>query len=244
MLWAHAIGFVLVGAWAVTAASSPAAPDLVAGAIAGVFGMIGLVFLYTGLAQGRAAVVAPSAAVVGALIPVVAGVISGERPALLSWVGVAVALPAIVLVSSIDGLDRRSAGLGHGLAAGTFFGFYFVALAATSEGSELWPLIASRGASTIILSAAALVVRKGWQRLPRGRAGWAVLGVGVFDLGGNVIYLLATRAGPLVVVAVVASLYPAVTVIASRFVYDEHLSVGQIVGLVGALGAVVLLAAA
>ena len=48
----------------------------------------------------------------------------------------------------------------------------------------------------------------------------------------------------LVVVAVVASLYPAVTVIASRFAYAEHLSWRQASGLVLALLSIALLSIA
>lgn len=223
--------------------TSPGAGDLVAGSIAGVFGMVGLAFLYTGLARGRAAVVAPTAAVAGAVIPVVAGVFLGERPGVAAWVGVAVAMPAIVIASSVEGVARRSAGLGYGLAAGAFFGGYFVALAASSAGSDMWPLIASRGTSVVVLSLLALVTARQWLAVPTGRAGWAVLGVGVLDLVGNVGFLLATKVGSLVVVSVVASLYPAVTVVISRFVYDEHLSKRQIAGLALSLAAVGLLAA-
>ncbi len=112
LLWAHGIGLALVGVWTMTATSVPLPADLVAGAVAGLFGMVGLAFLYTGLARGRAAVVAPTAAVVGAVIPVLAGVLEGERPGLGTWVGVAVALPAIVMASSVEGVARRTAGLG------------------------------------------------------------------------------------------------------------------------------------
>lgn len=244
LLWAHGIGLALVAGWAVTASTGPARADLLAGSVAGLFGMVGLALLYNGLARGRAAVVAPTAAVVGAVIPVVAGVLGGERPGWTTWLGVAIAFPAIVIASSVDGVARRTAGLKYGLGAGVFFGGYFVALAASSPGSELWPLIASRGTSVLVLTLAALLVSRRWFQVPTGGAGWAVLGVGVIDLVGNVTYLLATKVGALVVVAVVASLYPAVTVVISRFVYEEHLSSRQIAGLVLALAAVALLAGA
>lgn len=243
LLWAHGIGLALLGVWALFAPTGPVGPELVAGALAGLFGLVGLASLYTGLARGRAAVVAPAAAVVGAVIPVAAGLLTGERPGMGAWLGVAVALPAIVIASSVVGVPRRSAGLGYGLAAGVFFGGYFVALASASDGSEMWPLVASRGISVVVLTITALVVARRWFRVPTGGAGWAVLGVGTLDLAGNVAYLLAARVGSLVVVAVVASLYPAVTVVVSRFVYDEHLSRRQILGLVLALAAVALLAA-
>lgn len=227
--------------WGAFAGTSPARPDLAAGAAAGLFGMAGLVFLYTGLARGRAAVVAPTAAIVGAVIPVVAGLALGERPGPTAWIGIAVALPAVALASGTDGVERREAGLRHGLLAGGFFGAYFIALALASDTSELWPLVASRGTSFTLLVLAALMRARSWLARPPRQVTRAILGVGVLDLAGNVFYLLGTKVGSLVVVAVVASLYPAVTVIASRFAYHEHLSRHQTAALLLALGSVAML---
>lgn len=244
LLWAHGIGFALMLGWAGFTPTTPIPADLGAGAVAGVFGMVGLVFLYTGLARGRAAVVAPTTAVVGAVIPVVAGLAMGERLHFAAWMGIALALPAVALASSAVGVERRQAGFRYGVAAGALFGGYFVALAFTSEGSELWPLVASRGVSTTLLVGFALVNARAWLRAPEGKVLAAVVGVGVLDLAGNVLFLLATKLGSLVVVAVVASLYPAVTVIASRFAYAEHLSWRQGGGLVLALLSIALLSIA
>ncbi|CAN5890468.1 DMT family transporter [soil metagenome] len=241
VLWAHVVGLAFVGGWVVAAGVAPSGSDLVAGAAAGLFGLVGLVFLYSGLARGRSAVVAPAATVLGALIPVGAGVALGERPNALSWLGVALAFPANYLVSTVPGLRRRSAGLGHGLAAGLFFGCYFVVFAQTSGESGLWPLLASRVASVVLVGlVAAAAFRSRLYPPPRGVRG-AVVGVGLVDLGGNVAYLLASEHSPLVVVAVVASLFPAVTVALARLIHAELLTSGQMVGLGAGIGAVALL---
>jgi drug/metabolite transporter (DMT)-like permease len=241
LLWGHGVGLLLLLAWIPLDPGVPIVADMLAGSIASVFGLSGLVLLYTGLARGRAAVVAPAAAVVGAVVPVVAGVGQGSAPGLLGWGGVLLALPAIYLVSTVDGQPRRAAGLAHGVGAGVFFGGYFVALAQATEGSGMWPLVASRMVSLVLLALVGLVATRSWLRPPGGRVGLAVLGVGVLDLVGNIGYLLAANLASLVVVAVVASLYPAVTVLMARIVHLERLSPRQISGLSLGVAAVALL---
>ncbi len=55
----------------------------------------------------------------------------------------------------------------------------------------------------------------------------------------NLLYLIATRSGPLSVVVTLASLYPASTVLLARVVLHERLSPRQWVGVACALIAVV-----
>lgn len=237
-MWAHAVGFCLLLGWIPFDPARVVGSDLLVGAGAGGFGLAGLAFLYTGLARGRAAVVAPSAAVLGAVIPVAVGAAEGVGPT--AWVGVASALPAIYLLSGGGGSSRRADGLGHGLAAGASFGGYFVVLSLASGESGMWPLVASRGFTTLLLAVAAVAVRSLWLSPPRGAIGWAVAGVGAMDLTGNVGFLLAVARAPLVVVAVVASLYPAVTVLASRLAHGEQITPAQAVGIGMAVAAVAL----
>lgn len=241
LVWSHLVGLVVTIGWVAATGGDPTWGDLVIGAVGGGFGLGGLYFLYSGLARGRAAVVAPAAAVVGAGVPVIAGVALGERPGTLAWAGVLLAFPAIVAVSSVEGVSRRVGGLRHGVVAGAFFGGYFVVFSLVSEASGLWPLLGSRAASVAVLWVIALTAQRDLAVVPRGGVAWVVLGVGVFDLVANAAYLGAIRTGRLVVVAVVASLFPAVTVLASRIVYQERLSSRQIAGLVAGVGAVALL---
>ena len=241
MLWGHLIGLGLLGAWLPFDPGRPGGADLAAGALASSFGLAGLVLLYNGLARGRAAVVAPAAAVLGAALPVVVGAGGGDAPGTMGWLGVGVALPAIYLVSAVEGRPRSGAGLGYGIGAGLLFGGYFVALAGAGEAAGLWPLVASRSLSVSILLLVGLSTARGWLQPPTGRVGRAVVGVGVLDLVGNIGYLLAAYLAPLAVVAVVASLYPAVTVLIARIVQREHLGGRQLAGLSLAVVAVGLL---
>src|SRR5690554_6552335 len=235
LLWGHLVGLVLLAAWAPFDPSQPSIPAMATGTGAGLFGLAGLFFLYTGLARGRSAVVAPTAAVVGAVVPVVFGVLAGDAPDLVGWAGVVVALPAIYLVSRVDGMGRRAAGLGYGMVAGAFFGGYFVLLALASGETGLWPLLSSRAVTTGLLGLVALLGKRVWLRPPNGGTAVAVIGVGALDVVGNIGYLLAAGVGNLVVVAAAASLYPAVTVALSRIVHKESLSAPQLAGVALAL---------
>ena len=78
------------------------------GALAGVGGMSGLLLYMRGLAVGPMGVVAPLSAVVGAGLPLVAGVLGGERPGAAGWLALVVALVAIALASA--GQPRRRRG--------------------------------------------------------------------------------------------------------------------------------------
>jgi len=88
---------------------------------------------------------------------------------------------------------------------------------------------------------AAIVVATGASfRLPRG-LGWLVIGGGVLDMLANVLYLLATRYGSLAIAVTLVSLYPASTVLLARVVLRERLSRLQLIGMAGALVAVLLI---
>src|SRR5690606_41645286 len=113
--------------------------------------------LFAGLARGRAASVAPVAAAVGAAVPVVAGVLLGERPSAVAWTGVAIAIPAIVFCSwaPVSG-SAKGGGVAYGLGAGSLFGSYTVIISRTADASDLLPLIPARGALLGVMLALAL----------------------------------------------------------------------------------------
>jgi len=98
VLWSQAVGFFVVLAGSVLIGGALDVGSALWGAAAGVGGAVALVSFYQGLATGRMAVVAPVASLVGAALPVVAGLALGERPGSLTLAGIAVAIPAIWLV--------------------------------------------------------------------------------------------------------------------------------------------------
>ena len=232
-----------LGASAFLGRTLPTGTDLAWGAISGVCGTAGLAALYTALATTVVAVASPVAAVIGAVVPVLLGVAAGERPGSLAWIGIGLAVPALVLLSAGSagngktGLVRRAALLGA--AAGIGFGLFFFAISRTSHASGLWPLVTAR-ASTI--SIVALFALFSGRSLRPARAGLTiVLLSGVLDMGANIAFLLASRAGMLSTVAVVASLYPGPTVLLAWLVLRERLTPTRVLGLVLALAGVALL---
>jgi drug/metabolite transporter (DMT)-like permease len=233
-----ALAFILASGEAL-----PPGRDLAWGAAAGVAGAVGLALLYRGIAGGLVAIVSPTAALVGAAIPVAFGVLCGERPSPAALAGSAMCLPAILLLSWERGrvTDRRAlrSALGHALLAGTFIGLFFIALARTSPRSGLWPVLAARGASITLLVVAALLLR---QRLAVSRAAvMATLLAGVADMGANVLFLLATREGLLSLAVIVASLYPAPTVLLARVFFREHIPPVRALGLALAVAGIALI---
>ena len=64
---------------------------------------------------------------------------------------------------------------------------------------------------------------------------------GVLDITGNGLYILAGQAGRMDVAAVLASLYPASTVVLAGFFLHERLGRLQIAGILAALVAIVLM---
>ncbi|HJU65520.1 MAG TPA: EamA family transporter, partial [Gemmatimonadaceae bacterium] len=101
----------------------PVAADLWWGALAGIGSGAGNVLIYHGLARGRMAVVAPLSAVTSAVVPLLVGILTGDRPGMLSAVGIALALPAIWLVSTSGTwtIDAARTDVLNGLAAGMGF---------------------------------------------------------------------------------------------------------------------------
>lgn len=230
--------------------ASPAGPDLLWGAGAGLTGGIGVALLYRALAIGTMAVVAPTTAVCAVAIPVVVSVLLGERPVPLALAGIALGIVSIVLVSQQqtaaqpEGPDpasphRRPTGIGTALASGVAIGFFFLSLAQTGSDAGMWPLLVARLVAVTLFGAAAIAARRAI-RMPA-RVAALVVVAGVIDMLANALYLLAARRGPLSVVVTLSSLYPASTVLLARVVLGERLNPWQTTGVGCALAAVVLI---
>jgi drug/metabolite transporter (DMT)-like permease len=218
--------------------------DLAWGVAAGVAGASGLVLFFRTLARGVMSVIAPVTAVTAAAVPVLAGLLIGNRISPWAGAGILLALLAVVLVSAEGGLASlraaRPASLTAPLIAGTAFGFFFVLLDRTSADAGLTPLVAARLASVVLVVVVALA---GKQSLRVGRAALPlVLVSGVGDMTANALFLLATQQeGQLAITGVLASLYPVSTVVLAQAVLRERLVRAQVAGLGAAVTAVVLI---
>jgi drug/metabolite transporter (DMT)-like permease len=210
-------------------------------AAAGVAITLGLACLFRGLATGCASTVAPLAAVGATSLQIAVGLLKGERPGAVALAGAAVALVAVVLVAADPSGEvrgtRRDVVLGIGAAAG--LGVSLVLFAETSSDAGMWPVVIARAAALPVVGGLLLARRE----RPVGlRAAWRpVAASGALDAIANGLLLLAIRRAFLTVVAPVAALAPAVTVLLARAVLKERIGRVRGIGLVVACVGLVLM---
>jgi drug/metabolite transporter (DMT)-like permease len=225
------------------------------GAVGGVAGVVGAVTLYVGFRHAAFSVASTLSAVVAAALPVLAGLLYGERPSTLALAGIALALPAIAAISAGPGgaddapsgpggavTGRRLAGIGYGLAAGACFALYFIALNRAGSGSGLWPVVVAEAVSLPVLVSCVLVTRQLGLPPPGSRS--LSVATGVTGAAGTICYFIATHHGLLSVTAVITSLYPGGTILLARIRPGERLSGVRLAGLVLAGASVALIAVA
>lgn len=255
--------------------TTPSPHDVVWGAFSGLLGAIGLLLLYFALGRGPMTIVAPTTALIAASLPVAAGTLLGERPSQPQWIGIIGALIAIVVISggasqtedsdlsrelaerskhprpTIDrtSFDRPTIDRTTLLAtvgAGLGFGAFFVALDYTSDESGLWPLVAGRIASALVVTILVISNRRirALALAPNLRSAVpAIAASAALDVTANVFFLFAVRGGLLSIVSVISSLYPASTILLANRILREHISRKQFGGMVLAVGAIGLVAA-
>ena len=235
-------GAAAVGVWALVAGEQfPGASATAAAVAAGLCGAVGLGSLYRGMAIGAMGVVAPISSLAAA-IPFAYGVALGERPSVVQFAGVVVALAGLAFVSRSPSAARTvSAAVGLALLAAVGFGFYFVFLGVAAEDSVPWAVLVARLTSTGLALGAVLAVGA---TLRTGRVLLApVLAVGICDTSANVLFALASTRGLLSVVSVLTSLYPAITVGLAAVLLRERIGCGQLAGGVAVLAGAALLTA-
>lgn len=242
---ANASGAACLALVAVLVPGEPGPADFAWAVLAGVGSGAGTGFLYRGFSSGRMGVVAPVSAVGAALVPVAAGtLLGGERPSGLVWLGILAALPGIWLVASepADDLARLDGdastkprqnladGLMDGILAGLGFGVLFAALGQIPDAAGLWPLTLAQAVSVPAVVLLAVALRATWLPDRRGPAWWALVAGPVAAVATGT-FLLATQRGYLTVAGVLASLYPATTVLLAALVLHERVHRTQGVGL-------------
>jgi drug/metabolite transporter (DMT)-like permease len=208
--------------------------------LAGIFGGAGLLALYRGLSTGYTSVVAPVAGVIGAIVPMLTGMLLEGLPGVTQLSGFGVALAGIWLVSSGDNHAHLglNGSLGLALLAGIGFGG-FLALIPQIEGDQIFsPLVVSKLASLLF----AVLLLRG-KKLPLPPAGGIPVAIlsGFLDAGGNIFYLAASQYARLDIVAMLSSLYPAVTVMLSAVLLKERVTTRSWLGALVCIIAIVLI---
>ena len=231
--------FLALGLAIARGESMPAPTDLGWSVLAGTLGVIGITALYRGLAVGRMGIVAPVTGVLAAVIPVAAGIVLEGLPAPVVLLGIGLALVAVLLVTRVQNDGGGRSGLGLALLSGTAIGLFGIAIAQISDGEVFGPLTIVRAVQATLIVAAILVTRSAW-RPPRSLVA-PIVAVGVADMAGNALYILAVQAGALAVASVVSSLYPVTTVILATVVLHERVTRSHAAGIVLAAVAIALI---
>ena len=217
----------------------PSFADMAWGALAGLFGLAGILLLFRGFAAGRMGIVAPVSGVLATALPVIFNAFTQGLPGYIQLAGFVVAMLGIWLISRPERFAGRPAGLGLAILAGLCFGSFFITLDQVSKNTTFWPLVSGRAASVVAMLIFAALTRRSlaFRQLP-----WAFFGLaGILDVAGNLFFLLALQNGRLDVGSVLGSLYPAVTAVLARFTIKENITRLQIIGVSAAMLAIVLI---
>ncbi|HEU0336002.1 MAG TPA: EamA family transporter [Gaiellaceae bacterium] len=244
LLLSQLAGLTGVLVWALVSGDSfPDTGEAAAAAGGGAAGLVGLAALYRGFAVGSMGIVAPISAA-SPLVPLAVDLARGTVPSALQWVGIAVVLAGIAVVSREPGAvhgRRVAAGAGLAVVAALGFGLFVVGLDAAAASSVPWTIVLARATSVSLALLAALVV--GAPLGSPARFLPLVLAIGVFDTGANVLVAQATTVGSAGIVAVLSALYPLVTIALARIVLGERLRGAQRAGGAAALAGAALVAA-
>ncbi len=243
LAFSQSIGLAGIGLWVVLARDPfPGVGKLIPAVLAGLAGAIGLAALYRGLAVGAMGIVAPISAA-SPIVPLSVDAARGVVPAAAQLLGVAFVLAGIFALARepSSGGQRVAAGAGLAVVAALGFGLFFVGLDAGSDESAPWAVVAARSASVTFAVAVAVFVTRTSLRPPRALL-LALVAIGVFDTGANVLVAYAMTKGAAGIVAVLSALYPVVTVVLARLVLKEQLSISRRVGGVMALAGAALVA--
>ena len=248
LLISQAVGLVMVVPAVLVSDQAPVDGPARLSAIGGsLAGLVGIAALYRAIAIGVVSIAAPISAT-GAVIPVAVGALRGETTSGWQEIGMVLAILGVVLAAWTAGDPMHTsatshqgrAGTGFALLAAAGFGGFFVLLHDASTYSVVWATFVQRLTSVSVLLVASLIVRPslavGWRRTPQ------LLAIGVLDQGANLLYGFASTVGLVSLAAVLASLFPVVTVILARAVLHERLSRTQQTGVACALAGVALIA--
>ncbi|GAA4336981.1 EamA family transporter [Streptomyces venetus] len=235
---------VATGGW------SEAGPQLWFAVAAGLVGPVAMLAFYKALALGPMGVVSPLGSV-GVAVPVGVGLVLGERPGVLQFVGILVAVAGVCLAGGpqFRGAPVQRQAIALTLLAAFGFGAVMALIAeASATLTGLFLALFVQRVTNVAAGGLALYVsaRRGAPALPADGFPWrslpALAFVGLADVAANGTYSIAAQHGPVTVAAVLASLYPVVTAVAARGVLRERLRAVQAAGAGLALVGTLLLA--
>lgn len=206
--------------------------------VAGISGAIGTASLYQGLAIGQAALVAPIAAVVSVVIPVIVGTLTLGAPGPEKFIGMAAGVVGIWFVTRGTGTSAGTRGLGLAILAGCGFSGYFLCIVRAEPESIFTPLLIAK-LTAFLFSSFILVLRR--TGIPSFKGSKLALLAGILDAVGNLFYLLAARLTRVELAVVIASMAPAITVILASVISHQNILSRQKLGIGFCLLAIILI---
>ncbi len=236
---------VALPAAATVGADRVTAGDVAWSSASGVAVGAGLAFFYSAMVLGQIGIVATTTALVGTVLPVGIGLARDERPGVLALVGIAIALVAVAIVSVApsDGTVEVTAGrrsFVSAVVAGICFGLFLICFSKIGTDAGIWAVPLSRATSAGLLGLVVVLFRPK-EPVPARRLARLIVSIGALEVAAVVALLLAFRHGTLAIASVLGSLYPVTTVLLAALVLHERLSRLQLMAVVLALGAVVLI---
>jgi drug/metabolite transporter (DMT)-like permease len=251
VLTSHAASFsVLVVVALLRGDSFPHGAPLYWGLLAGLMGGLSLTGFYIALSRGAMGASAAISGLLAAAIPSAVSIAHEGSPGWLRIFGFVVAGCAIWMIAAGENPEAVPASVGTmwlAVGSGAGFGVYFIALKYAAAGGLVWPMATARIGSLTTCSGILLAVtlasrgqgaEHGW--LPRRAVIWS-LATALGDTTGNLLFMAATRAGRLDVASVLASLYPASTILLAAWTLHERPTRRQGLGMAVAAAAVVMI---
>ncbi|MFL5955297.1 MAG: DMT family transporter [Gaiellaceae bacterium] len=240
LFWAQVGGTVAMAIVIAVRGQGPAAWGVLFAIPASIGGILGIFAYYRGMQAGAMSVVAPIAGV-SAIVPVIFGFATGDSPSATQIAGIACALVGVGLASieHREGSRRVAAGVGLALLAAVGFGFYFPWMHEAGKVDFWWASLVFRSTALLLLAAVVAAQHTPLRLRPRELA--IVFAVGIGDTVGNALFAASSSHGLVSLTAVLASLYPVVTVILAASVLHEKVAPLQKAGIVLTLAGVVLI---
>lgn len=250
VLTSHTASFcILVTLASLRGDAFPHGGPLLWGLLAGVMGGLSLTGFYVALARGAMGVSAAISGLLAAAIPAAVSIAKEGSPGWLRIAGFGIAGAAIWMIAAGDNPEAKPVSRGTtwlAILSGAGFGVYFTALKFAGVAGVVWPMATARIGSLTTCSLILLITllaggtgrEGGW--LPRRAVLWA-LSTALLDTSGNLLFIASTRAGRLDVAAVLASLYPASTILLAAWMLHEKPTRRQGLGMLVAAAAVVMI---
>ena len=214
---------------------------LIPGALAGLFGYIGLACLYEGLSTGRMGVVSPISSL-STVIPLAYALITGDVLSAITLLGVVIALIGVFCASGPElsqGLPIKPLLLALGAAAG--FGLALTFIAIGSQSSALLTMVSMRATTFFVTISLAIKFRTTGNFDKKAMP--LLFFIGAADFIANLLLGIATTKGLVSVAMVFGSLYPIATAVLAYKFLQERLQRVQYVGIALAVAGVSIISA-